>query len=65
MNRTLFCLTGVLCIGLTASAHEGKISRHVRYECQIFRISGEFRSDTSLDKKIWAGDKKGWEKIRK
>lgn len=65
MIRQLLGLIGVTCVCLTVSARAGTIGRQVRYECQIFRIAGEFRSDTSLDKNIWAGDKKAWEKIRK
>lgn len=65
MIRKLLWFYGLSFVWLPASADAGKISRHVRYECQIFRIAGDFRSDTSLDKGIWAGDKKAWEKIRK
>jgi len=57
--------TNVAGVWLTAWACAGAIRRQLRYECQVFRLFWDFRCETSLDKDIWASDKKAWERMRK
>lgn len=41
-----------------------KISERIRYRMQVFRITGGFRRDLSLNKPIWKGRAEDWDKIK-
>jgi len=45
---------------VSATAEEDK----VRYQFQVFRLTGSFDRETSLEKEIWAGSPENWEEIK-
>lgn len=60
------CLVVLLILSLSSvtSARVARISNVLRYSVQVFRITGEFDSDLSLNKPIWRGSAEEWDQIK-
>jgi len=37
---------------------------HIRYRCQVYRLSEGFHASTSLQQAIWEGNKEQWQKLK-
>lgn len=61
-QRTLWIII-LLLIG-TSAVSMGRGDDKVRYRMQVFRISGNFSSDLSLEKDVWRGTKEDLNRIK-
>ena len=59
----------LICIPTVSMARDDRKERYdrdetVRYRMQVFRISGNFSSNLSLEDSIWRGSKEDWDRIK-
>ena len=60
MRTFILSFSVLACLLVNSSADEGD----VRFLCQVFKLSGDFESETSLSKQIWRGSPKTWKHIK-
>ncbi len=64
MKQPPFWLTAVLGVFLLGMSPPLFAKRtHIRYRCQVYRLSEGFHASTSLQQGIWEGSKEQWQKL--
>jgi hypothetical protein len=63
MKQYPFWLVAGLVVVLRMSPPAFAKRSHIRYRCQVYRLSEGFDASTSLQQDIWEGDKAQWQKM--